>query len=137
MAGLTLQILPEAPHEADLGKSKRAVSGGADLVPCVRVRRKLTATPGASPLLRRHDQRPADTAAPSLRRDEPSLEVRHAVTAAAVGVGANRQLGETDRAPRSNLGEEDGERLPRIPDKEPIDLRTVLGLGTLGPERVT
>jgi len=61
----------------------------------------------------------------------------HAVAAAALGVRANRQLGETDRAPCSVLGEEDGERFPRVADEEPIDLLAVLSLGTLGPEGVT
>jgi hypothetical protein len=134
---VTLEILPEAPHEANLGKTKRAVSGGADLVVCLRVRRELTTTPGAPPLLRRRHQRSANTETPSLRRNEPSLEVRHAVTAAALGLRANRQLGEADRAPGSILGEEDGERFPRVAGKEPIDLLAVLSFGTLGPKRVT
>jgi len=52
-------------------------------------------------------------------------------------VRANRQLGETDRAPGSVLGEEDGERFPRVAAEEPIDLLAVVSLGTLGPEGVT
>jgi hypothetical protein len=52
-------------------------------------------------------------------------------------VRANRQLGETDRAPCSVLGKEDGERFPRVAAEEPIDLLAVLSLGTLGPEGVT
>ena len=133
----TLQLLPEAPHEANLGKTKGAVSGAADLVVRLRVRRKLATTSGAPPLLRRRDQRAANTATPSLRCDEPSLEVRHAVAATALGVRANRQLGETDRTGCSILGEEDGERYPRVAGEEPIDLLAVLSFGTLGPEGVT
>src|SRR5437867_1149611 len=129
-----LQILPEAPHKTDLDEPERAVGGGTDLVVRLRVRRKFTAALRMSPLLRRHDQRPADAAATSLRHDEPSLEVRYTVAPAALGVPANRELGESDRAPCAILSEEDCERLPRVARKEAVDVFTVLGFGALGPK---
>src|SRR5438128_2659501 len=129
-----LQILPEAPHKTDLDEPERAVGSGTDLVVWLRVRRKLTTALRTSPLLRRHDQRPADAAATSLRHDEPSLEVRYTVAPAALGVPANRELGESDRAPCAILSEEDCERLPPVARKEAVDVFTVLGFGALGPK---
>src|SRR5207245_10122138 len=98
--------------KTDLDEPERAVGSGTDLVVWLRVRRKFTAALRTSPLLRRHDQRPADAAATSLRHDEPSLEVRYTVAPAALGVPANRELGESDRATCAILRAADTERLP-------------------------
>ena len=73
----------------------------------------------------------------SLRHDEPSLEIRYAVGAAAFGVAADGQLGETDRTSCPIIGEQNSDRLVRLTSKEPLDLLVVLGLGALGPEGLT
>src|SRR5438309_9369896 len=132
-----LQVLAEARTYTSFAETERAVAGGADLVVWLRIRRKLTTALRASPLFRRGDQRPADTLAASLRHDEPSLEVGHAVAAAALGVRANGELRETDRTSCVVLGEKHGERLPRFAGEELGDVVAVLGVGTLGPERAT
>src|SRR5207244_12595416 len=102
------------------------VGGRADLVVWLRVRSKLAAPLRASPLLGRRDQRPADTTAAGLGHNEPSLKVGHPIAAAALGVRSNRQFGKSDGASCPVLGEQDGERLPQVAGKEPLNLLTVL-----------
>src|SRR5207249_7086021 len=97
---------------------------------------QLTAALGASPLLRRRDQRATDPVSTSLRHDEPSFDVRHTVAAAAFGVRANRHFHEAERTSCPVLGKKDRERLARVAGEEPGDLLPVLGCGILGPEAV-
>src|SRR2546421_2268149 len=88
-AASTLQAFPEAADETDLHETERPVGGGADVVVRLRVRGELTAPLRATPVLRRRDQRSADTMATSLGSDEPPLEVRDAIAVATLGVRAN------------------------------------------------
>src|SRR2546421_12005186 len=88
-AASTLQAFPEAADETDLHETERPVGGRADVVVRLRVRGELTAPLRATPVLRRRDQRSADTMATSLGSDEPPLEVRDAIAVATLGVRAN------------------------------------------------
>src|SRR3989449_2863606 len=95
------------------------------------------ATLRPSPVLRRRDERPPDTAATRSRHNEPSLEIRHAIPLTSLGVRANRELGKTDRTPCPVLGQKSSERLLRVAGEEPGDRFPMFRLGAVRPQGVT
>src|SRR4051812_41542685 len=93
-----LKILSKAANLRGFLETQAPVCRPADLIFEQGVRGKLRASTFLGPTLGRPYQGPTHALPPSLGRDIPAFEVRNPVRYTILGIGADRQFRESDRA---------------------------------------
>src|SRR2546421_4342973 len=104
-------VLAETAHLSHLDEAKCFVRRCADVIREVGVGREFGTAHRTAPIFRRLDKRSPDTSASRFRNHVPTLDVGNSVAGATLGIGANRQLDESEGAALSIFGDEYGERL--------------------------
>ena len=132
---LALELLAEADEPKDLRVPEGLVSPLAHLIPQLRVRAHLGASPGQSPTLGRLHQPPADASSPVGRPDEPPLDVADRLCAAAFRPVANGDLDEADNITAGRLRDEDPIAVRVLADQLLLPFEVVPG--AIGLERLT